>query len=196
MARSSSADPTRLRIRAAARTEIVDRGVLGLRVAQVATRAECSIATIYLHFGDRIGLLAEVLLDIYTEELARRVDGLRTRLGSKPSLTPAGVVQAMVGTITDSFTEMKTIRSQMMIVAASDATLQARVAECSGADRNCLEELFDDIDSRLKRGHRLDREVSHLLLSSIEWHYDDVLGRSDNGEKSLHDVVSRSVVRR
>ena len=91
---------------------------------------------------------------------------------------------------------MKTIRGQMMIVAASDVTLQARVAECSGADRNCLEELFDDIDSRLKRGHRLDREMSHLLLSSIEWHYNDALGRSDNGEKSLNDVVSRSVVRR
>lgn len=58
---------SRTRILASARTEIERRGILGLRVADVARGANTSITLIYRHFTDRDGLLAAVLGDIYDE---------------------------------------------------------------------------------------------------------------------------------
>ena len=58
---------SRTRILASARAQIERRGILGLRVADVARGANTSITLIYRHFTDRDGLLAAVLGDIYDE---------------------------------------------------------------------------------------------------------------------------------
>lgn len=55
-----SESDSRTRILASARTEIERRGILGLRVADVARGAGTSITLIYRHFKDRDGLLAAV----------------------------------------------------------------------------------------------------------------------------------------
>lgn len=47
-----------------ARREIERNGIVGLRVADVATGANVSLTQIYRYFGDRDGLLARVLGDI------------------------------------------------------------------------------------------------------------------------------------
>ena len=54
----------------AARREIEDRGIVGLRVQEVARQANCSVSLIYRHFTSRDGLLAHVL----TEDYARNID--------------------------------------------------------------------------------------------------------------------------
>ena len=59
------------RILESARQEILESGIIGLRVSAVATSAGTSIPLIYKYFGDRDGLLTEVLGQIYfdfTEE--------------------------------------------------------------------------------------------------------------------------------
>ena len=55
------------RILESARQEILASGVIGLRVSAVAKSAKTSIPLIYKYFGDRDGLLAEVLGQIYEE---------------------------------------------------------------------------------------------------------------------------------
>ena len=50
-----------------ARREIERNGILGLRVADVAEGANCSVTQIYRYFTNRDGLLAQVLGDIYEE---------------------------------------------------------------------------------------------------------------------------------
>lgn len=58
---------SRQRILESARKEIEQHGILGLRVADVARGADTSITLIYRYFGDRDGLLAQVLGDLYYE---------------------------------------------------------------------------------------------------------------------------------
>jgi AcrR family transcriptional regulator len=53
------------RILESARQEILESGIIGLRVSAVATSAGTSIPLIYKYFGDRDGLLTEVLGQIY-----------------------------------------------------------------------------------------------------------------------------------
>ena len=54
----------RERILAAAKHELHEVGILGLRVQEVAKIANTSVSLIYKHFEDRDGLLAQVLGDM------------------------------------------------------------------------------------------------------------------------------------
>jgi AcrR family transcriptional regulator len=63
--------PSYQRILLSAREEIFANGIIGMRVSAVAKSAQTSIPLIYKYFGDRDGLLTEVLWQIYinfTEE--------------------------------------------------------------------------------------------------------------------------------
>ena len=57
------------RIIAAAKHELHEVGILGLRVQEVAKLAETSVSLIYKYFEDRDGLLAVVLGDMHDERI-------------------------------------------------------------------------------------------------------------------------------
>ncbi len=59
----------RERIIAAAKHELHEVGILGLRVQDVAKRANTSVSLIYKYFEDRDGLLAQVLGDMHDERI-------------------------------------------------------------------------------------------------------------------------------
>ena len=61
---SATGDDPRTLILRSARAEIEKHGILGLRVADVAANAHYSVSIIYRYFGDRDGLLAQVLGDL------------------------------------------------------------------------------------------------------------------------------------
>jgi AcrR family transcriptional regulator len=54
-----------------ARNEIEERGIVGLRVQEVARQANCSVSLIYRHFTNRDGLLAHVLTEDYARNIRR-----------------------------------------------------------------------------------------------------------------------------
>ena len=60
---------SRERIIAAAKQELHQVGILGLRVQEVARKADTSVSLIYKYFEDRDGLLAQVLGDMHDERI-------------------------------------------------------------------------------------------------------------------------------
>ena len=56
---------SRQRIVQAAQQELLDSGILGLRMEVVAEKAEVSVPLIYKYYGNRDGLLTEVLSRLY-----------------------------------------------------------------------------------------------------------------------------------
>ena len=60
---------SRARIIAAAKHELHEVGILGLRVQEVAKLANTSVSLIYKYFEDRDGLLAVVLGDMHDERI-------------------------------------------------------------------------------------------------------------------------------
>jgi len=60
---------SRERIIEAAKHELHEVGILGLRVQDVAKRANTSVSLIYKYFEDRDGLLAQVLDDMHDERI-------------------------------------------------------------------------------------------------------------------------------
>lgn len=65
---------SRERIIAAARAEVEAKGILGLRVQDVAVNAKVSVPLIYKYFVDRDGLLAEVLGEMFEEFVLEQLD--------------------------------------------------------------------------------------------------------------------------
>ena len=65
---------SRERIVAAARVEVEAKGILGLRVQDVAQNAKVSVPLIYKYFVDRDGLLAEVLGEMFEEYVLEQLD--------------------------------------------------------------------------------------------------------------------------
>ncbi len=62
------------RIVTAARNEVESKGILGLRVQDVATEANVSVPLIYKYFVDRDGLLTEVLGQMFEELVLKNVE--------------------------------------------------------------------------------------------------------------------------
>ena len=79
-----------------ARGELAERGILGLRVASVARNAHCSITNIYRYFGDRDGLLARVLGDMYEEITLRAVENFMDQIRQRPVITVSDTKCAVV----------------------------------------------------------------------------------------------------
>lgn len=73
---------SRERIVAAARSQIESKGILGLRVQDVAAEANVSVPLIYKYFDDRDGLLAEVLGRLFEEVVLDSIDAAESMLGS------------------------------------------------------------------------------------------------------------------
>lgn len=65
---------SRERIVAAARLQVETKGILGLRVQDVAAEAKVSVPLIYKYFEDRDGLLAEVLGRLFEEVVLDNID--------------------------------------------------------------------------------------------------------------------------
>lgn len=65
---------SRERIVEAARDEVLMKGILGLRVQDVAAKANVSVPLIYKYFEDRDGLLAEVLGRMFEEVVLEYVE--------------------------------------------------------------------------------------------------------------------------
>lgn len=65
---------SRERIVAAARLQVETKGILGLRVQDVASEAKVSVPLIYKYFDDRDGLLAEVLSRLFEEVVLENID--------------------------------------------------------------------------------------------------------------------------
>lgn len=65
--------PSYQRILQSAREEILEKGIIGVRVSAVAKSAETSIPLIFKYFVDREGLLTEVLGQLYSEFLSEDI---------------------------------------------------------------------------------------------------------------------------
>lgn len=182
------------RIVAAAHEEIRDRGILGLRVANVAARSGCSVASMYRFFGGRDVLLAEVLMALYEESFERQFAVVRDRLGGTGPITVDDIVASIPLPQYGGARKDHALRSQVLAVAGTNPVLRARLAESLTAKRRMLATVLDDLAARLPTGVELDREVITVLVFNITWHYNDLLGDSGITNERYTALLRRLVV--
>lgn len=159
-----------------ARHEIERNGILGMRVADVAAGANCSITQIYRYFTDRDGLLAQVLGDIYDEIVTGGGAAYRASIFVHETLTIDTIIDALPRTFDPAFAVGTHMRLQILAASVTNAPLQQRLEEITRAERRRWEEGLDEIEKRLAPGERFDRRMFSIFLVSILPYYRTLMG--------------------
>ena len=142
----------------AARQEIEARGIVGLRVQEVARQANCSVSLIYRHFTSRDGLLAHVLTDDYArniERWAELVDAVEA--GSGPiDLEP--IIDQLPMPQSAYMRKMRWSRVQTLAASVDNEPLRKRLSELARYFQATSERLVRAVARR--NGTTIDFEVS------------------------------------
>ena len=120
---------SRQRIIRATQQELLESGILGLRMEVVAEKAEVSVPLIYKYYGSRDGLLTEVLTRLYDGDSYQKLSAYANIFVEmqKPSLDDIAILFA---TVQQEF-RMPGRWQRLQILAASVEIpeLQTRIAE-------------------------------------------------------------------
>ena len=169
-------DPRSLILRSA-RAEIEKHGILGLRVAEVAANAHYSVSIIYRYFGDRDGLLAQVLGDLY-EEILERVSARTAQ--NIPSDGPVTIDQilALAPLPTDAYSNASDLRLRLQIlaVAATNPILENRLKEIAQRRYQEMLDLARALKARLPEAQPFDERVFTIMVVNKLLYYNTLLG--------------------
>lgn len=185
----------RRRVIEAAREEVLNRGILGLRVANIARIAGCSITSMYRYFGSRDGVLAEVLLQLYEESFAEVYTVVLERLGGTGPVVVDDIVACIPMPHSETSQKQHEIRSQVLAVAGTNPILRTKLSSSLRARRAMLMRVLDDIEPRLPAGLRLDRDIFTVLIFNLNFQYNDLLGEDAVTNEQYAGLLSRLIVR-
>ncbi|MFM8389015.1 MAG: TetR/AcrR family transcriptional regulator [Actinomycetota bacterium] len=185
----------RTRVLAAARQEVVDRGILGLRVANIARSAGCSITSMYRYFGSRDGVLAEVLLQLYEESFEEMYAVVMERLGGTGPLSVDDIVASVPMPFSGTSRKEHQIRSQVLAVAGINPILREKLTDSLRARRKMLLTVLDDIQSRLPSGMVLDRDIFTVLIFNLNFQYNDLMGEDAVTNEQYANLLRRLIVK-
>jgi AcrR family transcriptional regulator len=150
---------------------------LGLRVAEVAANAHYSVSIIYRYFGDRDGLLAQVLGDLY-EEILERVSARTAQ--NIPSDGPVTIDQilALAPLPTDAYSNASDLRLRLQIlaVAATNPILENRLKEIAQRRYQAMLDLARALKARLPEDQPFDERVFTIMVVNQLLYYNTLLG--------------------
>lgn len=159
-----------------ARQEIETEGILGLRVAEVAAGANCSITQIYRYFGDRDGLLARVLGDYYEESLRAAYDNYMEKLRALNEITVDAIVDNLPTPSQYASMKNQEVRLQMLAVSVTNKALRERLEKISQEHIDLWNQGLEYVQARMAEGERMDNRVFTIMLLVQTMYYRTLLG--------------------
>lgn len=177
------------RILTSARRNIEEHGILGLRVADVAEQAFSSITQIYRYFGNRDGLLARVLGDMYEEFLNSGVEYVMENLSRRDPLTVEGIVESLVSPTDPRMRANQEARLQILAAAVNNEGLRDRLEEITVRHLDTWNEAIDYAISRLAPGTRFDRRVFMIGLTMQMGYYRTLMGEKGFSEAEYRQYL-------
>jgi AcrR family transcriptional regulator len=186
--RSENADSRQL-ILESARAEIEKNGILGLRVADVAANANYSISVIYRHFGDRDGLLAQVLGDLYEEILDQTSKRTADLIPPEGPLTVDQILALAPKPSEVHEWSVPRLRLQVLAVAANNRILEDRLKSIAQRRYAAMLELAEVLKSRLPEGTVFDERVFTIMIVNQLLYYNTLLGDLAVSDSEYYDFL-------
>ena len=168
-------DPRSLILKSA-RAEIEKNGILGLRVAEVAANAHYSVSIIYRYFGDRDGLLAQVLGDLYEEILDRAAARLADAIPADGTVTIDQIVALAPRPSEIDKNPDSRLRLQILAVAATNPVLETRMKDIAQQRFKVMKDFAASLKSRLPEGQVFDERVMLIMIVNQLLYYNTLLG--------------------
>jgi len=154
-----------------ARKEILRNGILGLRVADVASDANTSITQIYRFFRNRDGLLARVLGDIYDEQSRLSVEQYLARLPENAAITINDLVSAVPIVMTEEQVKFHELRLQILATSIHNEELNERLKICSQNLFEIWRTGLDEIQLRMAPGENFDDRFFFMVFAQQNPYY-------------------------
>lgn len=173
---SNPATSSRQLILESARAQLQANGILGLRVADVAEGAHCSITQIYRFFGDRDGLLAQVLGDMFDELLTQGFNRYIGILKSKEQLTIDDLVDNLPSHEFTDIMNVQEIRVQILATSVNNPQLRQRLEAISQSVYRQWIDAIEELDTRVAPGVEIDWRVFTIMLMVQSMYYRTLLG--------------------
>ena len=170
-----------------ARREIERNGIVGLRVADVATGANVSLTQIYRYFGDRDGLLARVLGDIYEELVVGSTSQLHAAVERATTLTVDAFLDFFPPYSSIATNINQKLRLQILALAVNNEPLRERLGMITSVNVGRLKTILDLVEAKIPAGERFDRRVFEILLPIQMPYYWTLMG-----EHAFDDADFRS----
>ena len=186
----SSPRPTDVLILESARQELARSGILGLRVAEVASGAHCSVTNIYRYFGDRDGLLARVLGDMYEELTLEAVHSYLALFEGRSDVTVRELATAIPLPTTDESIKLQVFRLQILAAATENPKLHQRLEDITKKRRALWFEGVALLRSRMAPGEEFDERVFYAMLANHAPYYNYLLGDMKMTEEQFHDFLT------
>jgi AcrR family transcriptional regulator len=161
---ASRTSNSRERIVAAAQEEIELKGILGLRVQDVAERARVSVPLIYKYFGDRDGILAEALGTMFEEFVLQRLDQSEQYFLSLESPTIDDVVAMLAMPRQDFRRASRWARVQILAASMEIPSLRIRLGLAQTAIYDQLITFMDQVQKKMMGGQIVVSSAALAML--------------------------------
>ena len=170
-------DPaTRELILKCATTEIDTYGIIGLRLASVAEKAQVSVPLIYRYFDDRDGLLAVVLGDWYEEFVYRYRATIDGWIDSASRITLEEFAQLSPKPQAGAMQKDREFRLQVLATALENPQLHRRIKAQTIDAHAWSTRAIDRVIPKLPESDRhFDRRFFSLLLFNTMYVFYDLL---------------------
>lgn len=166
---------TRDAILFSARQELMRSGILGLRVAEVADGANTSVTSIYRLFGDRDGLLAQVLGDIMHEMVEGTVEHFRRAIRNREAMTLEDLALAIP--LRYAFQNFNhKFRLQILAAATENLALEQRLRSIFAHRYDLWKEALAEARLRMAPGEDFDERVFFGFLFDLTPYASNYLG--------------------
>jgi AcrR family transcriptional regulator len=173
---NTSRGDSRQLIVASTREELKKNGILGLRVADVAEGAHCSITQIYRFFGDRDGLLAQVLGDMYDEIVSGAFDAYMEKIRQMETLTVDDLVKSLPLPSQPQSMQNQELRMQILATSVNNVQLRQRIEAITKSVYRNWQTAIEEVQRKLPPGVRVDWRVVNIMLLMQNVYYRTLLG--------------------
>lgn len=177
---------SRERIVAAAQEEIELKGILGLRVQDVAERARVSVPLIYKYFGDRDGILAEALGAMFEEFVLQRLDHSEQYFLSLDSPTIDDLVAMLALPHQDFRRASRWRRAQILAASMEIPALRTRLALAQTAIYDQLITFMDQVQRKMTGGELVVSSAALAMLVQT-YSFGFVLNDLEDGGSRVSD---------
>ena len=171
---------SRDRIIAAAKHELHEVGILGLRVQEVAKLADTSVSLIYKYFEDRDGLLAVVLGDMHDERIdnwEKMFSGALSDTAPRGQFSVEDLLKKLPMPNSTIFLELGMDRIQMLAALNGNPKLRERIEQTTQRLFTLTLKVVNNADTSEKENNSFNR-VTALIISSLNLIFinNDLLG--------------------
>jgi AcrR family transcriptional regulator len=177
---------SRERIISAARAEVEGKGILGLRVQDVAQQAKVSVPLIYKYYIDRDGLLAEVLGEMFEEFVLEQLDASEAYINALEQPTIDDVMAILALPQQDFRRPRRWTRMQILAASMEIPALRERLGLVQAVIQERMTAFLDDIQRRMTGGRiPVDSSALAMLVQSYSFGFvlNDLLVESGQGIK-------------